>query len=169
MMAKHECKIGEELLVFDEDDAQVGLDLVFERTHVAAQMAYWGAKWAQAEKHLALQDLAYRKWRGEATQALLEQDAKMAEWKAHAVIDGTNEFAILKERVARAQEAIRLSQTTFLAFKEKAQLVRASLGRDMDTHAVAGAIGEEPSEPSSPERGTSAFKEGVARMRQMFD
>ena len=132
----------EEEVVYLETDFQI-MDWAKEATENAAKMAYWNRLYADASYQLAMEDAAYRKWRGASLTKLLEKDPRLSEWKAMAEIEGTEEFLQMKERIADADRASQLCKGAFETYAAKGRMLEAHLRREAAEWTAAGRIGME--------------------------
>jgi hypothetical protein len=92
---------------------------------VAAQMGYWGNVLAAAEEAAMAADAAYRSWRGNLGTKLLEDNAKLGEWKVKQLVDASPQFLEHKAAIAKAQRAITVCDRVFQAFAKKANVLQS--------------------------------------------
>jgi hypothetical protein len=115
-----------------------------ERLEAPAMVAWWGAVWADAVQAAEREDAAYRHFQAAAYKTLLEQDAKVAEWKAKALVESTTEWLTQKTRVVDAERNANAAKAIFEAYQVKADML-ARLVRREDSELYHGRdVGREP-------------------------
>lgn len=125
---------GQPVSIDFEEELEVG-DISEDMSKVAAQLAYWGAVWAAAESEAQRADAAYRQWRGDQSNMILDSDSKLAEWKVRAKIEEMDTFVSLKAAIAQAASNVVTAKSIFEAFKVKAHVLQskgAMLRAEMD-------------------------------------
>lgn len=126
------------------EEMEVG-DITEDMIKVPAQLAYWGAVWAAAESEQMRADAAYRQWRADQGQMLLEADSKMAEWKVKQAVEQMDMFTKLKGALAAAKHNSIAAKGICEAFKVKAHILqskgamaRAELDSNVSTPKASG-------------------------------
>lgn len=91
----------------------------------ASTMAYWASVCGSAESEAAAADAHYRKWRAEATNAIIARDPKAPEWKVKAAIEAHPDFLRLKTAMANATDNVVTSARMFDAASKRANLAQS--------------------------------------------
>lgn len=115
---------GQNVSIDFDEDMQIG-DISEDMTKVASQVAFWGAVWAAAESESKRADAAYRQWRADQTNMVLEADPKMAEWKARAKVEELKTFVELKSAISQAEANAVSARQVCEAFKIKAHVLQS--------------------------------------------
>lgn len=100
-------------------------DISIDMDRVAAQMAWWGAVWAAAERQKIEVAGKYRKWKSIALLEAKARGEKDAEWKIRAHVEGSEGFLAFQDEIALAEEAVVLSKNVFDAFSKKANMLQS--------------------------------------------
>lgn len=107
-----------------DSELEIG-DISADMTMVPAQVAYWGAVWAAAEEEKMLADAAYRQWRANLSNKILERDPRLAEWKVKSLVESDEKFVSLKAALAKAENNVFLARTRHESFKVKAATLQS--------------------------------------------
>lgn len=137
--------VVEVLIMGDGAELPIGKNLSEEMDRVAAQLAYWGAIMADAQAELTKVDAWYRRFRAQASAAVLAKDPKAAEWKVKNAVESTEGFVQHKEAISQAEKNVGLTEAMFRAFDKKANQLQS---RGASMRSEKGAIGmSTPAEP----------------------
>lgn len=121
---------------------------------IAAEIAYAGTLWAEAEMEAAEAEAGYRQWRATYAKELIGETEKMAEWKVSAEIESTAEFAACKDAIAATTRNALVLRNHFEALKAKANALQsrgAMLRAEMESHGMhTPASTRTPTKPSEP-------------------
>jgi hypothetical protein len=101
----------------------ISADISKEMDSVASEMAYWGSVLSDAEGEQIMVDSWYRRFRAEATEAMLKKDPKMPEWKMKARIESSKGFIQHKKAISQAQKNVSLCSNMVKAFAVKANIL----------------------------------------------
>ena len=137
------------------------INTVAERTAASAHMVRWGGGLGHALKNLELEMAALKKWRAEATAKALEDNPKLAEWRAKMAVDALPEFTMMTERVGYAKQLVAATQAAYEASRMKAGTLKAMTEREPGDRAAAG-------EATTIEDESEADKR-VDKMHAMFE
>jgi len=156
---------GESVSIDFAEEMEIG-DVSEDMTKVAAQLAFWGVVWSAAESELKRADAAYRKWRADQTNMVLDADPKMAEWKTKAKIEELDTFVKLKAAIAQAEANVIAAKQVSEAFKVKAHVLQ-SFGALKRAEGFAGEVRtvEEPGKSKRQLATETEREERVSAMR----
>jgi hypothetical protein len=127
--------MGEDVRVNLDDELEIG-DVSSDMNAIAAQISFWGAVWASAEKEAIKSEAYYRAWRARTGERISNADSKKPEWKVRQEIEASSEFVKLKDAIAQATHNATLAKTTCEAFKSKASMLQskgAMMRAELDT------------------------------------
>ncbi len=170
---------GHEVVLDTKVDLQMG-DLSGDMKTIASRMGYWGNVWAAAAKEQSETDSVYRHWRATISEAILETDPKLAEWKVKSRIEAHSDFMKYKKAIALAEHNVILAKATFETLAKKANQLqsRGAMHRseldatDMYTPAKKTAPKTKSNKTSAPLKTKGAPDPGdhrVSAMRNMFN
>jgi len=128
---------GKEVDVTSE--VAIGADLDDEMVHAPGQVAYWGSALAEAQFDAARVDSEYRSWRAQQTEAILDAEPKLAEWKVKARMESYPEFLAHKKKIAETDRAVRELWAVYEAFLRKVDMLRSKGARERAMHDTAVA------------------------------
>jgi len=111
-----ELDIDQELLIGDVSE---------DMDKVAAQIAFWGRLWGEAEARRINTDGSYRNWAANMGKKILAQDPKIAEWKAKDITEASKDFVTHKGHIAQATLEATTLRSIVDAFKSKASLLQS--------------------------------------------
>lgn len=122
-----------------------------ERDTIAADIAYWGAKFGEAIGQQRMAEAASTKWMGQNIASSLKADEKVSEWKAKAFAHGSPEYIAVKNAEAEAEANSMALGALFEAYKQKGRILERLIGVEQALIASAGRIGrsDESAEPRS--------------------
>jgi hypothetical protein len=138
-----------------------------EMDSVAAQMGYWGVVLAAASEDFAAADAVYRNWRATTTNALLDADPKLAEWKIKAKIEADSMFLTLKNKIAKAERNVIILEKVVDAYSKKANQLQ-SRGANMRAEMEKTGIYTRASEGDSDGDDDAAGGARVAKVRGLI-
>lgn len=145
----------------DGDEQEINLDELLtiinperERETVAADIAYWGAKYGESIAQQRMAEAAYQKWSGQQLSSTIRADDKIAEWKANAFKHGSPEYSTMKDAEANAESNAIALGAVFEAHKQKGRILERLIGVEQALIGAAGRIGRE--ETAAPERPPAA-------------
>jgi len=101
--------------------ADIGEDM----DNVSAQVSYFAALWAEAEREEMAADTYYRAWRAKQGEALLAADPKLAEWKVRQMIESDPQFEVIKQQMGLARRNTIAIKGHFEAFKVKGSILQS--------------------------------------------
>lgn len=113
-----------EITIDVDEDLRIH-DLDSDMDQAAAQIAYWGALWAEAEAEQQELDGAYRSWRAQVGRMILEADGKASEWKVKQEIEADEKFLQFKTAEAACVRNVTLLRAIYEASKSKASLLQS--------------------------------------------
>jgi hypothetical protein len=132
---------GEELTI-DLDEAMVIADADEDRRKVPADIAWWGELYARAVEAVEVADAEYRHWLGVSMNAAVGADGKApAEWKVKAIVEGSDEFLVMKKRIAAASGNAARTKAVFEAYCHKAELLRQRTRQESTEAFHANQVG----------------------------
>lgn len=117
-----------------DDGSQVTLDIDQELTigdissdmdKAAAQIAFWGKMWGEAERQRIITDAAYRHWGASGRKRVLAADPKMPEWKAKDLIEADANFVKHKAVMAQSMMDATVLRSIVDAFRAKASMLQS--------------------------------------------
>lgn len=145
---------GDEMTV-DLDEVMTIVDPDEDRRKVAADIAWWGELWARAVEAAEIADAEYRHWAGKSrNNAATAGEKAPAEWKVNAVIEGSDEFLVMKKRIAEANGNVTRTKAVFEAFCHKAELLRQRTRQESTEAYHANQVGR-----SAPDEAPDAQKD----------
>ena len=122
------------------DDVSEGME------KIAAQIAWTGTLWAEAEMEAETVDREYRTWRAEMGKVLLDENPKLSEWKVKQIIEADENFAACKLAQATSRRNAQILRAHFEAFKAKASALQsrgAMLRAELESTGMTTRVREE--------------------------
>lgn len=119
---------GEQVSMDVDEELRIG-DIDYDMGRVAAQMAFWGELWGQAESQRVEADSDYRFWRAQLGESILNKDPKIPEWKAKQKIEASPKFQRYKDGIAKAARNATMLRAVFLSFQTKASMLQSKGAR----------------------------------------
>lgn len=136
-----------------------------ERDTVAADIAYWGAKYGEAIGNQRMAEAASTKWMGQQLAGALKTDDKVSEWKAKAFAHGSPGYTAMKDSEANAEANSVALGAVFEAYKQKGRILERLIGVEQALIASSGRIGREE---SADPRGTALDDPRVSKAKATF-
>lgn len=104
-------------------------DLDADMAQVAAQMSFFGMRWAEAEGEKIEADSSYRNWRASQSEAILAKDPKLAEWKVKQGVEAMQGFVGYKKAIAEATKNAIMLRAVFESYGKKAPILQSKGAR----------------------------------------
>lgn len=139
-----------------------------DRVTVAAEIGHWGAIWAECLQRYGEAEAEAEGFRARGLKGLIESEEKVAEWKAKAVVDSSEEYQSRRNAVAYWNRCATLARCQFEAFKAKAEVLKGLSYREHGEEAVAAGVGREVADPP-PERAAKVPASEDPRVKKLAE